>query len=145
MENNLRMPLHLLKADRSDIPHIVNLYFTTFKSPIVLHLKPDVPPVREWYKRSLERDFEKPNTRIYKVVESHTETVQESVEIIAFGKWSLPATESSSAPEAPIEWPAEGDVVMFEEVIGITTQKRKEIMGDKEHHCKQCIRHHISR
>ena len=47
-----------------DIPQLVDLYFDTFKSPLVLRIKPDVPPVREWYKKSLESEIQKPYTRI---------------------------------------------------------------------------------
>jgi hypothetical protein len=56
------MPLQLAKADKADIPQIVDLYFATFKSPLVMRVKPDVPPVREWFKKSLESDAEKPYT-----------------------------------------------------------------------------------
>jgi len=82
------MPLRLLRAEKADIPQLVDLSFTTFKSPLVLRVTPDVPSVREWYKKGLERDFEEPHIRIYKVVEDQTDSAQGSDEMIAFAKWS---------------------------------------------------------
>jgi hypothetical protein len=128
------MPLRLVRAERADIPQLVDLYFDTFKSPLVLRVKPDVPPVREWYKKSLESDIEKPHTRIYKVVDGQAESVQASDEIIAFGKWSSPHTEPPQ--EKPTEWPVEGDVALFEDVSGKAAEKKKKIMGEEEYWCK---------
>ncbi len=128
------MPLRLVRAEKADIPQLVDLYFGTFKSSLVLRVKPDVPPVREWYKKSLESDIEKPHTRIYKVVEGQAESAQASDEIIAFAKWSSPYTEPPH--EKPTEWPVDGDVALFKEVTGKATEKRKKIMGEEEHWCK---------
>ena len=138
------MPLHLVRAERADIPQLVDLYFNTFKSPLVLRVKPDVPPVREWYKKSLESDIEKPHTRIYKVVEGRSEPMQSLDEIIAFAKWSSPYTEPPQ--EKPTEWPVDGDVALFEDVSGKAAEKKKKIMGEEEHWCKfldtiQTVRH----
>jgi len=128
------MPLSLVRAEKADIPQLVDLYFETFKSPLVLRLKPDVPPVREWYRKNLESDFEKPYIRIYKVVESPAESVQGSEEIIAFGKWSSPHMEPPQVKST--EWPVDGDPALFEEVIGKVMDKKKEIMGEGEYWCK---------
>ncbi|KAF2006336.1 acyl-CoA N-acyltransferase [Amniculicola lignicola CBS 123094] len=117
------MPFRLLPADMIDIPSLVDVYFETFKSPLVMRVKPDVPPVRDWYQKSLENDFKKPNVRIYKVVDNG--------EIIAFAKWTSPHTEPSL--EKPNEWPVEGDVALFEEAAGKALAKRKQIMGEEEH------------
>ncbi|KAF2809780.1 acyl-CoA N-acyltransferase [Mytilinidion resinicola] len=125
------MSLRLVRAEKADIPKLVDLYFETFKSLLVLRVKPDVPPVREWCKKSLESDIEKPHTRIYKVVEGQAESVQASDEIIAFAKWSSPHTEPPQ--EKPTEWPVGGDVALFREVVGKATEKRKRIMGEEEH------------
>ncbi|KAI8633459.1 acyl-CoA N-acyltransferase [Xylariaceae sp. FL1651] len=125
------MSLSLLKAEEADIPQLVDLYFNTFKSPLVLRVKPDLPPVREWFRKRLESDFEKPYTRVYKVVDCPAESAQASGEIIAFAMWSSPHTEPPQ--EKPTEWPAEGDVVLFEEVTGKAAEKKKKIMGDEEH------------
>jgi GNAT superfamily N-acetyltransferase len=127
------MSLRLVRAEKADIPKLVELYFDTFKSPLVLRVKPDVPPVREWYKKSLESDIEKPHTRIYKVVEGQAESVQASDEIIAFAKWSSPHTDPQ---EKPTEWPVDGDVALFEDVVGKATEKQKKIMGEEEYWCK---------
>jgi hypothetical protein len=128
------MPLHLLRAEKADIPQLVDVYFNTFKSPLVLRLKPDVPPVREWYHKCLESDTQEPHTRIYKVVEGQAEVAQGSDEIIAFAKWNLPLAKSPQ--EKPIDWPVDGDVELFKEVIGKAKEKRKCIMGDKKYWCK---------
>ncbi|KAF2684146.1 acyl-CoA N-acyltransferase [Lentithecium fluviatile CBS 122367] len=125
------MPLRLARAEAADIPQLVDLYFNTFKSPIVLRVKPNVPPVREWYKKSLENDIEKPYTRLYKVVEGQAESAQVSDEIIAFAKWSSPHTEPQSGK--PAQWPEDGDVALFKEAVGKATEKKKNIMGEKEH------------
>ncbi|KAF2457348.1 acyl-CoA N-acyltransferase [Lineolata rhizophorae] len=125
------MSLQLARAEKADIPQLVDLYFNTFKSPLVLRVKPDVPPVREWYKKSLESDIEKPYTRIYKVVEGQAGSVQASVEIIAFAKWSSPHTEPPQ--EKFTEWPVDGDVALFEEVTGKATEKKEKIMGQEEY------------
>ncbi|KAF2500131.1 acyl-CoA N-acyltransferase [Lophium mytilinum] len=125
------MSLRLERADKADIPKLVDLYFETFKSPLVLRVKPDVPPVREWYKKSLESDIEKPYSRIYKVVEGQAEPEQASDEIIAFGKWSSPHTEPPQ--DKPTEFPADGDAALFEEVVGKATEKKKKIMGEEEY------------
>jgi len=128
------MPLRLVRAEKADIPQLVDLYFDAFKSPLVLRAKPNVPPVREWYKKSLESDIEKPHTRIYKVVEGQAESVQASDEIIAFAKWSSPHTEPPQ--EKPTKWPVDGDVALFEEVASKATEKKKKIMGEEEYWCK---------
>ncbi|KAF2175611.1 acyl-CoA N-acyltransferase [Zopfia rhizophila CBS 207.26] len=125
------MPLRLVRAEMADIPQLVDLYFNTFKSPLVLRVKPDVPPVREWYKKSLESDIEKPHTRIYKVVEGQAESAQASDEIIAFAKWSSPHTEPQQ--EKPTDWSVDGDVALFKEVTDKATEKKKKIMGEKEY------------
>jgi hypothetical protein len=128
------MPLHLVRAEKADIPRLVDLYFNTFKSPLVLKVKPDVPPVRDWYKKSLESDIEKPHTRVYKVVEGQAESAQASDEIIAFAKWSSPHTEPPQ--EKPTDWPVDGDAVLLKEVIDKATEKKKKIMGKEEYWCK---------
>jgi GNAT superfamily N-acetyltransferase len=110
------------------------LYFSTFKSPLVLKLKPDVPPVREWFKKGLESDIEKPHIRVYKVVEGKSGSAQASDEIIAFAKWSLPHTESLL--ENPPEWPVGGDVELFKEVTDMATKKKIKIMGENKYWCK---------
>lgn len=128
------MPLRLMRAEKADIPQLVDLYFDTFKSPLVLRLKPDIPPVREWYRKSLESYIEKPHIRIYKVVEAQAESVQATDEIIAFAKWSSPHTEPPQ--ENPTELPVDGDVALFEEVISKAEEKGMKIMGEEEHWCK---------
>jgi hypothetical protein len=128
------MSLRLVRAEKADIPKLVDLYFDTFKSPLVLRVKPDVPPVREWYKKSLESDIEKPHIRIYKVVEGQAESVQASDEIIAFAKWNSPHTEPPQ--EKSTEWPVDGNVALFEEVVGKATEKQKNIMGEEKYWCK---------
>ena len=124
------MPLHLARAEIADIPELVDVYFKTFKSPLVLRLKPNVPPVREWFKKSLESDMEKPYIRIYKVVEGGAESAQASDKVIAFAKWSAPYTEPQQ--EKPADWPVEGDAALFREVIETIAVKKKQILGDKE-------------
>jgi hypothetical protein len=128
------MPLRLLRAERTDIPQLVDLYFNTFKSPLVLRVKPDVPPVREWYKKSLESDIEEPHTRIYKVVEDQATSAQGSDDIVAFAKWSMPHTEPTQ--EKHVGWPVDGDVKLFKEVIDKATEKKKNIMGGRQYWCK---------
>lgn len=128
------MPLHLVRAEKADIPQLVDLYFNTFKSPLVLKVKPDVPPVRDWYKKSLESDIEKPHTRVYKIVEGQAESAQASDEIIAFAKWSSPHTEPPQ--EKPTDWPVDGDVALLKEVIDKASEKKKKIMGEEEYWCK---------
>jgi len=124
------MPLRLSKAEKADIPELVDVYFNTFKSPLVLALKPNVPPVREWYKKNLESDIEKPHVRIYKVVDGQAESVPESNEIIAFAKWTSPHTEALQ--DYPTDWPADGDVALFNEVIKKATETKNKLMGNKE-------------
>jgi hypothetical protein len=123
-----------MRAEKADIPRLVDVYFNTFKSPLVLRVKPDVPPVREWYKKSLESDIEKPHTRIYKVIEGQAESAQASGEIIAFAKWSSPHTEPPQ--EEPTDWPVDGDVALFKEVMEIATEKKKKILGEQDYWCK---------
>jgi len=123
-----------MRAGKEDIPQIVDLYFDTFKSPLVLRLKPNIPPVREWYQKSLERDVEKPYIRIYKVVEVQADALEATDEIIAFAKWSSPHTEPPQ--ENPVKLPVEGDVALFEDVLGKAEEKGKKIMGEEEHWCK---------
>ena len=123
-----------MKAEDADIPQLADLYFDTFKSPLVLKIKPDVPPVREWYRKSLENDIKKPHVRIYKVVECQAESGQASDKIIAFAKWSSPHTEPPQ--ESPTDWPADGDAALFEEVVGKATEKKKKIMGEDDFWCK---------
>jgi len=125
------MPLRLVRAEKADIPQLVNLYFDAFKSPLVTRVKPNIPPVHEWYKKSLECDIEKPHTRIYMVVDGQAETAQASDEIIAFAKWSLPYKEPLQ--DQPTDWPEGGDVALFKEVVGIAAEKKKKIMGEEEH------------
>ncbi|KAI3319242.1 acyl-CoA N-acyltransferase [Xylariaceae sp. AK1471] len=125
------MPLRLVKAEKADIPQLVDLYFNTFKSPLVLSAKPNVPSVREWYRKSLESDIEKPHNRIYKVVEGHDGSVQSSDEIIAFAKWSSPHTDPPQMK--PTMWPVDGNAALFEEATSKATAKRKKIMGEEEH------------
>ena len=110
------------------------MHFHTFKSPLVLKVKRDVPPVREWYKKSLESDIEEPYTRIYKVVEGQVESAQTPDEIIAFAKWSLPHTEPLQ--EKSTDWPVGGDVALFKEVTAKATEKKKKIMGEEKYFCK---------
>ena|ERR1700753_2302054 len=124
------MPLHLLRAEKEDIPQLVDVYFTTFKSPFVRKLKPDIPPIREWYQKSLDNDMEEPHNRIYKIVDDQEELVQGSDKIIAFAKWSSPRTESEQ--EKSFDWPSDGDVELFKEVIAIIKEKQQKIMGDKK-------------
>lgn len=128
------MPLHLMRAEEADISQLVDLYFDTFKSPLVLRLKPDITPVREWYKKTLESDIRKPHIQIYKVVEAQAETVQATDEVIAFAKWSSPHTEPPQ--ENPTKLPVEGDVTLFQEVISKVREKRMKIMGKEMHWCK---------
>jgi hypothetical protein len=128
------MPLRLIRAEKADIPQLVDLYFDTFKSPLVLRLKPDIPPVREWYRKNLESDIKKPHIQIYKVVEAQAESVQATDEIIAFAKWSSPHTEPPQ--ENPTELPVDGDVALFREVISKVGEKRMKIMGEEKHWCK---------
>jgi hypothetical protein len=127
------MPLRLVRAEKADIPKLVDIYFNTFRSPLILRAKPNIPPVREWCKKSLDSDIEKPYTRIYMVVECQSESIQSSDEIIAFAKWSLPHTELPQ--EIPTKGPVGGDVALFEEVVGKAAEKKKNIMGDKEFWC----------
>ncbi|KAL1886154.1 hypothetical protein Plec18167_000083 [Paecilomyces lecythidis] len=123
------MPLRVMRAERADIPQLVSIYFDTFKSPLVLRVKPDVPLTREWYKKVMENDFEKPYSRIYKVIESEAQSVQISHKIIAFAKWSAPHTELSE--EKPVALPVDGDVVLFAEVLGKAAEAKKKIMGEE--------------
>lgn len=126
------MSLRLVRAKKEDIPQLVDLYFNTFKSPLVLRAKPNIPQVREWYTKNLESDIEKPHMRIYKLVENQPESGSES--IIAFGKWSSPHKESPE--EKAFEYPEGAEPALWEEVIGKVTEKKKQIMGDEEFWCK---------
>lgn len=128
------MPLSICKADKDDIPAIVNLYFTTFESPIVLKLKPNVPSVREWFQKSLQNDMAKPYTHAYKVVDNHSDSDATPVKMIAFAKWTSPHPETND--KMPHDLPADGDAALFEQVIGKATEQKKQILGDEEHWCK---------
>jgi hypothetical protein len=128
------MPLRIAKAEKADIPQLVDLYFNTFKSALVLKIKPDVPPVREWYERNMRSDIDKPHTHVYKVEEIEAGSTQPTGEIIAFAKWSSPHTDDPDG--SPTKWPLEGDVALFEEVVGKAMGKKRTIMGEEEHWCK---------
>jgi GNAT superfamily N-acetyltransferase len=125
------MSFRLVRAQKADIPQLVDLYFETFKSPVVLRVKPDVPPVRDWFKKRLESDIEEPHVRIYMVVEDQSESEQASDNVIAFGKWSSPHPEPQL--EEPFEGPNVGDVALFQEVIVKATEGKRKIMGNEEH------------
>jgi len=143
------MPLHLAPASKSDIPQLVNLYFTTFKSPLVLRVKPDVPPVREWFRKNLESDMEKAYTRVYKVVESEEEgaAAADEGEIIAFAKWNAPFVEEvgkgkdEEGLETEGKWPADGDVALFKEIVEKVTEKKRILMENKSFWCKLSALH----
>jgi hypothetical protein len=124
------MSIRLLRAVPDDIPELVDLYFTAFKSLVVLRVKPDVLPVREWFSKGLERDFDEPHTRVYKVVDA---SAQEPDKIIAFAKWIAPHPEPLQ--EKPFEWPVDGDVELFKEIVAKATEKKRTVMGRKEHWC----------
>jgi hypothetical protein len=128
------MPLRIVKAEREDILQLTDVYFNTFKSSLVLKVLPDVPSVRDWYKKSMESDFEKPHIRIYKVVEDQVDSPQGPDDIIAFAKWASP--HATPLQQKPTEWPVDGDAALFEEVSGKATEKKKQIMGDEEHWCE---------
>lgn len=128
------MPLRLMRAEKSDISQLVDLYFSTFKSPLVLRLKPNIPPVREWYRQRLKIDIDKPHIRIYKVMEAQDELVRPSDEIVAFAQWSSPHTEPPQ--ENLTKFPTDGDATLFEEVISKVLEKRMKIMGEEAHWCK---------
>jgi hypothetical protein len=124
------MPLHFQLASKADIPALVALYFTTFQSPLVLRAKPDVPSTREWFRKSLERDMEKPSTRVYKIIEVDGE---EEGEMIAFGKWSTPGAAKEEQKE--MDWPVDGDAALIKQVVANSTEKKKKLMNGKQFWC----------
>jgi hypothetical protein len=120
------MPLRLMKAEKADIPQLVTVYFDTFvKSPLVLTLKPNVPSTRTWFEKSMKSDMEKPHVRIYKVVDDEA-----SDEIAAFAKWTAPHAETED--NNTINYPVDGDVALFEKVLGMVTEKKKKILGNED-------------
>lgn len=129
------MPLRVIRAEKTDIPQLVDLYFNTFKSALVLKIKPNVPPVREWFERNMRNDMDKPHTHVYKVEEFEAASTQTKPEIIAFAKWSSPHAQDTHGG-AISQWPLEGDATLFEEVVGKATEKKRTIMGGEKHWCK---------
>jgi hypothetical protein len=71
---------------------------------------------------------------MYKALEAQSESGQPSKEVIAFAKWSSPHTEPRQ--EKPVEGPVEGDPALFEEILGVALQKKKQLMGEEEFWCK---------
>lgn len=128
------MPLSISKAEKHDIPALVDLYFSTFKSPIVLKLKPNVPPVREWFQRSLQNDMGESYTHVYKVSDNQSDFDTTPNKIIAFAKWTSPHAKMKD--ETLLDIPTAGDAALFEQVVGKATEQKKQILGDEEHWCK---------
>ncbi|KAH6654146.1 acyl-CoA N-acyltransferase [Truncatella angustata] len=125
------MPLRVTRAEKADIPQLVDLYFSTFNSALVLKIKPDVPPVRGWFEKNLRSDMELPHTHVYKVEDSEAGPTHSTGETIAFAKWTSPHTEDTHG--GPAEWPSEGDAALFEEVVGKAAEKKKTLLGQEEH------------
>ncbi|KAH7014177.1 acyl-CoA N-acyltransferase [Microdochium trichocladiopsis] len=137
------MPLRLERANRSDVPELAAVYFSTFKSPLVLRLKPNVPSVREWYGAQLEASFDKQHCHVYKVVEygddndgggTQSTDLLQRPEIIAFATWQSPQLKTAQVQDTRgPEWPAAGDPALFEEVVLKATRIRDDLVGDREH------------
>lgn len=123
------MELRLLPAVKADVPELVNIYFTTFQSPIVLALLPDVPSIRKWYGKGISEDFDEPWSHVYKVV-----TSGDDEKIIAFGRWTAPHEEVAS--EQLRQYPEEGNREMFEQVMKIAGEKGKQVVGDEKSWCQ---------
>ena len=123
------MTYQLMRASKTDVPQLVDVYFNTFESPIVKLLKPNVPSTREWFRKSLERDMEKSHVHVYIVVNN----VDDKREIVAFAKWMSPTLLTEA--DVPNEWPPEGDPALFRELISKVMRKMQEIMGDQQFWC----------
>ena len=143
----LAMPLNVLPATQTDVPQIVNIYFNTFQSPIVKKLKPNVPANRDWLLQKLSRDFEKPWTRFWKVVEGNEGESDGGPknEIIAFAVGSAPHAKAEEekwkeGKEEEQECPPDSDEAMFGTLFEKVAKEKKKVLGEEEQYWCKCNR-----
>ena len=127
------MALRLEPATTEDLPAIVDLWFTVFNDPVMSHMMPDTPGVRQWFSDTNRTDMlTKPYQKYLKVVDPSAE-VAGRPRIVSYAKWDL-STASERGPRfAP--WHAEQPGSDCDAFFGVMEENRKRLYGDRKNFC----------
>jgi hypothetical protein len=127
------MALLLEPATLEDIQAITELWFTVFNDPIMSHMMPDTPGVRNWFSETNRTDMlSKPFQKYMKVVDPSVQ-VDGRPRVVAYAKWDLAMPEERGPRFAP--WHPEQPGPDCDAFFGGMEVKRKRLYGDRKNFC----------
>lgn len=127
------MALRLEPATLEDIPAITELWFTVFNDPLMSHMMPNTPAVRQWFSDTNTTDMNtKPYQKYLKVIDPSTQ-VAGRPRIAAYAKWDLSMASERGPRFAP--WHAEQPGPDCDAFFGAMEEKRQRLYGDRKNFC----------
>ncbi|KAI1469619.1 acyl-CoA N-acyltransferase [Daldinia caldariorum] len=130
------MPFKVRKANQSDIPSLIDVYFDAFGDhPVTRRVFNSNPEhVRKFWLDALASGQQKPGEHFMVLTDPDSATPER---IIAFCIWREVFTTTSPLPSPsplpPVSWPEDADLGCVENFFGTVERMHKNIMGDRPH------------
>ncbi|KAF1991131.1 acyl-CoA N-acyltransferase [Aulographum hederae CBS 113979] len=126
------MPLQVVPATPSDVPALMDIYFSAFQNLMAVTAFPDIPSVRTWWTKMIDEEILDPTALFLKVVDGEDGAEDGLSEIVAWGKWNKPVQGKEEDEPLP-PWPEGGDEDVANRFFEQAGKKHKQVMGQRPH------------